>query len=105
MSKEFGGLYTTEQFVEFVEKKYDVSFFLYLYVYYIRLLFLVLKLILIKYFTILLSKQPLKNGIVSLRLPMWADSRNDNKKIFETFSAGCGIFPETENTGHAPSGL
>ena len=104
MSKEFGGLYTTEQFVEFVEKKYDVSFFLYLYVYYIRLLFLVLKLILIKYFTILLSKQPLKNGIVSLRLPMWADSRNDNI-LYETFSAGCGIFPETENTGHAPSGL
>ena len=28
MSKEFGGLYTTEQFVEFVEKKYDVSIFL-----------------------------------------------------------------------------
>ena len=79
MSKEFGGLYTTEQFVEFVEKKYDVSIFFY---YIQRILFLVLKLMLIKYFTILLSKQPLKNGIVSLRLPMWADSRNDNKKSF-----------------------
>ena len=28
MTKEFGGLFTTEQFVEFVEKKYDVSIFL-----------------------------------------------------------------------------
>ena len=35
MTKEFGGLFTTDQFVEFVEKKYGVSVF----IIFIRLLY------------------------------------------------------------------